>query len=178
MSISAVRTNGDPAMVAADLRKLISRIDPSQPAYDVKTLEHTLADSIAPRRFNFFLLGTFAAAALLLALIGIYGVLAFSVARRTREIGIRMALGAQRGQVIRMVVIEGMAIVFAGMAAGLAAAWGLTRFIASLLYGVKADDIPTFAVVGITLTAAAFVACLGPAIKAALLDPAAALRYE
>ncbi len=174
----AVRTSGDPATVAADLRKLISGIDPSQPAYDVKTLELTLADSIAPRRFNFFLLGTFAAAALLLALIGIYGVLAFSVARRTREIGIRMALGAQRRQVIQMVVIEGMAMVLAGMAAGLTAAWGLTRFIASLLYGVQADDIPTFAVVAIVLATTAFLACLGPAIKAALLSPVSALRYE
>jgi putative ABC transport system permease protein len=133
----AVRIAGDPMLIAPDLRKLISAIDPSQPAYDLKTLDQTLANSIAPRRFNLFLLGTFASAALLLALVGIYGVLAFSVARRTREIGIRTALGAQRGQVIRMVVGEGMALVFAGMAAGLIAAGGLTRLMATMLYDVK-----------------------------------------
>ena len=173
----AVRT-ATPQASATVLRELISGIDLSQPAYDVETLGHALADAVAPRRFNFFLLGTFASTALMLAMIGIYGVLAFSVARRTREIGIRMALGAQRSLVIRMIVIEGMTIVLAGMAAGIIAAWGLTRLIASMLYGVKANDFPTFAAVALALFAAAFIACLAPAIKAALLDPAAALRYE
>lgn len=174
----AVRTAGDSAVVVADLRKQISDIDASQPAYDVKTLDKVLADSIAPRRFNLFLLGTFASAALLLALIGIYGVLEFSVMRRTREIGIRTALGAQRGRVIQMLVIEGMAMVFAGTAVGLAAAWGLTRLMSSLLYGVEANDAATFAGVAVVLLITAFLACLGPAVKAARLDPVVALRYE
>jgi putative ABC transport system permease protein len=116
----AVRTAGDALAMAPAIRKLISGIDPTQPVYNVKTLEQALSDSIAPRRFNLFLLGTFAAAALLLALVGTYGVIAYSVAERTREIGVRMALGAQRHEVVRMVVREGMAMALAGMAAGLA----------------------------------------------------------
>jgi putative ABC transport system permease protein len=160
------------------MRKLISGIDSTQPAYDVKTLEQALSDSIAPRRFNLFLLGTFAAAALLLALVGIYGVIAYSVAERTREIGVRMALGAQRGEVVRMVVREGMAMAFAGMAAGLAGAWGLTRLIGSLLYDVKANDLATFAAVAGALAVTAMLACWVPALKAARVDPMVALRYE
>jgi putative ABC transport system permease protein len=174
----AVRAAGDPSALAPTIRKLISDIDPSQPVYDVKTLEQALSDSIAPRRFNLFLLGTFAAAALLLAVVGIYGVIAYSVAERTREIGVRMALGAQRSQVVRMVVAEAMTIALAGIAAGLAAALGLTQLMSGLLYGVKANDPATFASVAVALSATALLACWGPALKAALVDPIIALRYE
>jgi len=160
------------------MRKLISGIDPTQPVYNVKTLEQALADSIAPRRFNLFLLGTFAAVALLLALVGIYGVIAYSVTERTREIGVRMALGAQRREVVRMVVREGMAMALAGMAAGLAGAWSLTHWMASLLYDVKAADPATFAAVSAALAATAMLACWIPALKAARVDPVVALRYE
>jgi putative ABC transport system permease protein len=173
-----VRTAGDALAIAPTVRKLISGIDPTQPVYNVKTLEQALADSVAPQRFNLFLMGTFAAAALLLALVGIYGVIAYSVAERTREIGVRMALGAQRHEVVRMVVREGMAMALAGMAAGLAGAWGLTRLIASLLYDVKANDPATFAAVAAVLAATAMLACCVPALKAARVDPMAALRYE
>jgi len=174
----AVRTAGDALALAPAIRKLISSVDPTQPVYNVKTLERALSDSIAPRRFNLFLLGTFAAVALLLALVGIYGVIAYSVAERTREIGVRMALGAQRHAVVRMVVVEGMAMALAGIAAGLAGAWSLTHLMASLLYDVKASDPATFAAVAAALAATAMLACAVPALKAARVDPMVALRYE
>jgi putative ABC transport system permease protein len=174
----AVRMVGDPLWTAPAARKLISGIDPTQPVYDIQTLEHALVESIAPRRFNLFLLGTFAAAALLMALVGIYGVIAYSVTQRTREIGIRMALGAQRGEVVRMVVGQGIGIALSGIIAGLAAALALTRLMASLLYDVKPNDPQTFAVVALTLAGTALLASWGPALKAAFVDPLIALRYE
>ena len=142
------------------------------------TLEQALADSIAPRRFSLILLGTFAASALLLALIGIYGVIAYAVAQRTHEIGVRMALGAQRRQVVRMVVRQGMAIALAGIALAIAAALAMTRVLTSLLYEVTPTDPATFAGVAIILAATALAACGGPALKAALVDPIVALRCE
>src|SRR5258705_9679275 len=111
----AIRTAGDPSAAAPAIRALLTGIDPMQPLFEVKPLDVALADSIAPRRFTVILLGTFAASALLLALVGIYGVIAYSVAQRTHEIGIRMALGAQRRAVVRMVVRQGMAIAAAGI---------------------------------------------------------------
>lgn len=174
----AVRTTGDPEAMAPAIRKLISGIDPTQPVYDVKTLEQALAESVAPRRFNLILLETFAAAALLLALVGVYGVMAYSVGERTREIGLRMALGAQARQVVRMVVREGATIALAGIAAGLAAAFLLTRLMASLLYDVTPTDPPTFAAATIVLAVAALAACWAPALKAASVDPMDALRSE
>jgi putative ABC transport system permease protein len=174
----AVRTAGDASRMAPAIRKLISGIDPTQPVYNVKTLEQALSDAIAPRRFNLFLLGTFAAVALLLAMVGIYGVIAYAVAERTREIGVRMALGAQRPEVVRMVVRDGMRMALAGVAAGLAGAWSLTHLIDSMLYGVKANDPATFAAVAAVLAATAMLACLIPALKAARVDPMVALRYE
>ncbi|HTT65445.1 MAG TPA: ABC transporter permease [Bryobacteraceae bacterium] len=174
----AVRTRGEALALAPAIRKLVSGIDPTQPVYDVKTLEQALSDSIAPRRFNLFLLGTFAGVALLLAVVGIYGVIAYSVAERTREIGVRLALGAQRRDVIRMVLRQGMTMAFAGLAAGLAGAWGLTRWTASLLYDVRPNDPATFTAVAGALAATAAVACWLPALKAARVDPVVALRYE
>ncbi len=174
----AVRTAGDPLAMAPAIRKLIAEIDPTQPIYDLRTLEQALADSIAPRRFNLFLLGTFAATALLMALVGIYGVVAYSVAQRTHEIGIRMALGARRGKIVRMVVRHGMETALAGIVTGLAAALGLTRLMSGLLYGVKPDDPATFVTVAVTLAATAFCACCIPALKAAAVDPLIALRHE
>jgi putative ABC transport system permease protein len=174
----AARTLGHPASVAPALRKLIAEMDPSQPVYDVKTLDRALAESIAPRRFNLFLLGGFAVAALLLAVVGIYGVAAYSVAERTREIGVRMALGAGRGQVAGMVLRQSLPIALAGIAAGLAATWSLTRLMASLLYDAQATDPATFAAVALLLGITAVAACVGPALKAASIDPTVALRYE
>jgi len=174
----AIRTAGDPSASAPAIRARLADIDPTQPLFDVKPLDVALADSIAPRRFNVILLVTFAASALLLALVGIYGVIAYSVAQRTHEIGVRMALGAQRREVVRMVVRQGMVIAIAGIAIGIAAALALTRVIASLLYEVTPTDPPTFAVVVCALMATALAACCGPAVKAALVDPIVALRCE
>jgi putative ABC transport system permease protein len=173
-----VRTSGAATAFAAGVRKLISGVDPTQPVYEFQTLEQALADSIAPRRFNLFLLGTFAGTALVLALIGIYGVIAYSVSQRTREIGIRLALGARRAEIVGMVVRQGMAFALAGIAAGVVAALGLTRLMESLLYEVKPDDPWTFAVVAAILGATALLASWAPALKAAVVDPLRALRYE
>jgi putative ABC transport system permease protein len=174
----AVRTAGDASAIAPAIRKQISGIDPTQPLSKVKTLEQALADSIAPRRFNLFLLETFAAVALLLSLVGIYGVIAYGVAERTREIGVRMAMGAQRHEVVLMVVRDGMAMALAGMAAGLAGAWSLTHLMASLLYDVKANDPATFAAASVGLAVTALLACWIPALKAARVDAVVALRCE
>jgi putative ABC transport system permease protein len=174
----AVRTSGNALSAASSLRKLVAGIDHTAPIYDVMTMEHALAGSIAPRRFNLFLLGTFASVALLLALTGIYGVISYSVTQRTQEIGVRMALGAQRNEVIRMVMRQGLGIALAGIGVGLVAAVGLTRFVAGLLYDLKPHDPSVFAAVALTLTATALLASWGPALRAALVDPVIALRYE
>jgi predicted permease len=173
-----VRVDGDPLILAPAIRKAVADIDRTQPIFGVMTLEQALADSIAPRRFNLILLGTFAASALLLALVGIYGVIAYAVAQRTHEIGVRMALGAQRRQVVRMVVRQGMAIALTGIALGIAAALAVTRVLTSMLYEVTPTDPVTFAGVAVFLAATALAACSGPALKAALVDPIVALRCE
>ena len=160
------------------IRKLASGIDPTQPVYELKTLDQALSDSIAPRRFNLFLLGTFAAVALLMAVIGIYGVMAFWVTQRSHEIGIRMALGARKWDVLAMVVGQGLKMAGIGLGIGMVGALALTRFLASLLYGVKPTDPETFVAVALILTAVAIVASYIPARRATKVDPMVALRYE
>jgi putative ABC transport system permease protein len=164
--------------VAPDLRKRISDIDRAQPVVEVTTLDEKLADSIAPRRFNMLLLGIFAGIAVLLAAVGIYGVMSYAVTQRTQEIGVRMALGARQDEVVSMVVRQGMSVVAGGVGIGLVAAFGLTRLMAGLLYEVKPSDPQTFGVVCIVLGGAALVACWLPARRAARVDPVVALRYE
>jgi putative ABC transport system permease protein len=174
----AARASASPAAIIPALRELISDIDPDQAIYDVKTLDDALAQSIAPRRFNLFLLDGFALSALLLAIVGIYGVMSYSVAERTREIGVRMALGARRTQVASLVLRDAILPVIAGILAGLVATWSLTRIMATLLYDVKPADPPTFAAVAALLSLTAIAACIGPAWKAASIDPTVTLRYE
>jgi putative ABC transport system permease protein len=173
-----VRTAASIDAVAPMVRERIHQIDPTQPVYEFQTLESALSESIAPRRFNLLLLGAFAGTAVLLALIGIYGVIGYSVAQRTREIGVRMALGARRGEIARMVVRQAMTVALAGTIIGLGAAAALTRLMASLLYEVRPGDLPTFAAVAMLLPLTALAACFGPALRAAAVDPIVALRYE
>jgi len=173
-----VRTIGDPAAIAPAVRKQISTVDSRHPVFGVKTLEQALSESIVPRRLNLFLLGSFAFAALFMALIGIYGVIAYSVTQRTHEIGVRMTLGAQRAGVVRIVLRDGLAIAFVGVIVGLIASFGLTRWMVSMLFDVQPVDLPTFAIVTSALMLTASLAMGIPALRAALVDPMIALRYE
>jgi len=166
------------AGIPAAVRREMAVIDPTVPPYDVKTLEEALAGSISSQRFHLFLLGSFALAAFALALVGIYGVVAYSVAARTREIGVRVALGAQRGNVIGMVVREGMMLGLVGIVAGLAASYLLTGLMTSLLYGVKASDPGIFAAVSAILALTVLFASWWPARNAASIEPVTALRDE
>jgi putative ABC transport system permease protein len=173
-----LRTEGDPAALAPAAQRAVREVDASRAASGVKTMEQLLSESVAQPRFYAQLLTGFACVALLLAAVGVYGVMSYAVTQRTHEIGIRMALGARGGDVLRMVVGEGMALALAGVGLGLAAAFALTRVMSSLLYGVSATDAGVFALVSVLLTAVALLACLVPARRATKVDPMVALRYE
>jgi putative ABC transport system permease protein len=170
-----IRTAGDPAAFASTLRHEVQALDKDQPIYNVRTMDDVVANSLGTRRVSMQLFTVFAIAALLLAAIGIYGVMAYSVTQRTQEIGIRMALGAQKSDVLRLVVRQGMTLVAIGVVVGLVGALGLTRVISNLLFGVGASDPTTFIVISLLLIAVAFVACYLPARRAAKLDPVIAL---
>ena len=173
-----VRTAGDVAGALSLVRQEVIGIDPLQPVYDVRSMAQVVAGSTAQPRFNLLLLGTFAALAMTLAAIGVYGVVSFSASRRTREIGVRMALGARGGDVLRDVLGHGLGLVAAGLLVGLAGAFALTRFLSGFLFGVSAHDPATFALNALLLVAVAAVACLVPARRATRVDPTVALRYE
>ncbi len=173
-----VRTNQEPSTLASTVRQEVAALDRGVPVYQVATMDQLLSNSLANQRFNLFLLVLFAALALGLAAIGIYGVLAFSVSRRTHEIGIRLALGARPGDVLRLIMRQGMRLVMAGIALGVAGALALTRLMASLLYGVSATDPATFVLVSVLLAMVALIACYVPARRAMRVDPMAALRIE
>jgi putative ABC transport system permease protein len=177
-SFVVLRTQGDPAQLTASLRAAVRELDRDLPIDRIQTMEQVMRDSLAPSRIKTLLLGIFSGLALVLAAVGVYGVVSYSVAQRTHEIGIRMALGARPGQVQRLVVVQGMRIVLLGAAFGLALAGWASRFLGSQVYGVTATDPTTFLVVPILLLLVALVANLVPALRATRVDPLEALRYE
>jgi len=174
----AIRTDGDPAAMASAVRREILKLDPEQPISSVRTMDKVLADSLMLRRISMLMLTIFASLALTLATVGIYGLTAYSVSRRTHEIGLRVALGASQAQILRLVVVRGLVISLIGAAIGLAAAFQLTRALSSLLYGVTATDPLVFAGVPLLLIAVSVLASYVPARKAMHIDPLLALRYE
>jgi predicted permease len=173
-----VRTSVDPAGLARAVRRQVADLDPLLPVARVNTMDDLLGQSVAGPRFRTTLLGIFAAVALLLAGVGIYGILSYTVGQRTREIGIRMALGAGRRNVLALVLGQGMALAGIGVAAGLIAALALSRVLAGLLFGVSPTDPATFGVVSLVMIGAALLACYLPARRATLVDPMMALRAD
>jgi putative ABC transport system permease protein len=173
-----VRTEGDPLNVIGAVKSQIWSVDPNQPVASIATMDQVLESSIAPRRFNMLLIVVFAAVALALAAVGIYGVISYTVSQRTHEIGIRVALGAKSSDVMMLVVGQGMALALAGVGLGLLGAFVLTRLMSTLLFGVSATDGATFTTVALLLTAVALAACVLPARRATKVDPMIALRYE
>jgi putative ABC transport system permease protein len=173
-----LRTSSEPASVVAAVRGQVESLDSEMPVSGVRTMETILSNSVASPRFNMMLLAIFAAVALVLAAVGIYGVISYSVTQRTHEIGIRMALGAKETDVLRMVVGQGMVLAMIGVAAGLAGAFAVTRLMSKLLYGVSTTDPATFALISLLLVAVAVVSSYIPARRATRVDPMVALRYE
>ena len=161
-----------------EVRRAVWSVDPDLPLYQVHTLDHYYTKSMARTSFTMVMLTLAGGMALLLGIVGLYGVMAYSVSQRVREIGIRMALGAQKRDVLQLVVNGGMGLTVIGVGLGVASALALTRFLSSLLYGVKPTDPPTFVAVSLVLTGVALLACYIPARRATKADPVVALRYE
>jgi len=174
----SVKTSGDPLSFVAAIKGEVQSIDKDQPLANVRSLDSRLAEEMAPRKFNLLLVGTFALIALVLAAVGVYGLMSYTVTSRTQEIGIRMALGAQARDVLRLVLLRGLALTLAGIGIGLAGAFALTRLMTSLLFGVSATDPMTFVLISLLLTGVALAACFVPARRATKVDPMIALRYE
>jgi predicted permease len=173
-----LHTRGNPLAVSPTVRAIAARLDPNLPVADVRSFEEVVQRSLSPQRFNVILLATFGGLALLLATTGIYGVLAYSMSRRTAEIGLRVALGASRSDVLGMVLSQGMRPALAGMLLGALGAWWLSRYLEALLFGIKPFDVLTYVMVAALLLATALIACLLPGRRAMRIDPAAALRTE
>ena len=176
--IYVVRTGGNPTDLAPALTRAVVEIEPTQPVYSMQPLEQYVTNQSQGFRQYVLLLGIFGGIALVLAAVGIYGVMAHSVSHRTNEIGVRMALGASRSQVLRLIIRRGMLLTALGLVVGVAGSLALTRIIANFLWGVTATDPLTFGVVILVLSSIAFVACYIPARRAASVDPMVALRHE
>jgi putative ABC transport system permease protein len=176
MSLAVRASVADPSSLSAAVRTAIRAVDSNQPVFNIFTLRRIAGDSLARHRFSMLLLGMFAMAALALAAVGIYGLISYSIAQRTHEIGIRIALGAQPGDVLKLVIGQGMRLTLIGVAAGLAAALALTRLMETLLFGISATDWATFAEIASLLAAVALLACWIPARRATKVDPVIALR--
>jgi predicted permease len=174
----ALRTDGDPQSLIRDVRREVIAVDKALPVTGVRTMEERMGASLAGKRFNTLLLSLFAALALILAVVGLYGVISYTVAERTRDIGVRMALGAQTGDVLRLVIGRGMTLTLAGVGIGLLASFALTRLMKDMLFEVGPTDPPTFVAIAVLLTAAALTACYIPARRATKVDPMIALRCE
>jgi len=172
-----VRTRGEPMQASAAIQEQLRQAT-GLPVTEIRTMDEVISRSISRQRFNMWLMTVFGGSALLLAAIGIYGLMAYSVTQRTQEMGIRLALGAESGDLRNMVVRQGMVLALAGVIAGIGAAFGLSRLIASFLFGVKVWDAMVFSAVPVLLTAVAFLAVWFPARRASSVDPILALRYE
>ncbi|PYS68024.1 MAG: hypothetical protein DMF69_21405 [Acidobacteria bacterium] len=172
------QTNGDPSTIAPALQTEIRTLDPNQPLSDVRTMSQVLSESVSRSRFNTLLLAIFAGLATLLSAVGIFGVMNYSVTLRTREIGLRLAIGAQPRQVLLLVLKQGLLLTLVGVGLGLAAAVALTRLLSGLLFGVAAIDATTFTAISVLLILVSLLACYLPARKAMSIDPLSALRYE
>jgi len=164
--------------VVAAVRREVQTLDPNQPVFNVSTMEKTLDQSLGTQRLSMALLAVLASLALILAAVGIYGVMSYTVTQRTHEIGIRMAIGAQRRDVFRLVIGRGMVLVLIGVALGLIASFSLTRLMRTMIFGVAPTDPATFVTIAILLTSVALVACYVPGRRATKVDPLVALRYE
>jgi putative ABC transport system permease protein len=173
-----VRARVEPLSLSKQVREAVWSVDPEQPVWKIRTVEYLMGVNVADRRFVLYLMACFAVLALLLTSLGIYGVVSYTVAQRTHEIGVRVALGAQGRDVLRLVLRHGMGLALAGVGIGLVASFYVTRFMAGLLYGVSAVDPPTYAFVALLLAGVALLACLVPALRATRVDPMEALRYE
>jgi putative ABC transport system permease protein len=173
----AVRSQNPAALLSA-IRAAVAEVDKTVPIYDIQGMEEMVADSGSLRRFDMWLIGAFAVLALVLAAVGIYGVMAYSVSQRTREIGIRMAMGAQKGNVLLLILKQGALLAFAGVVVGLIGALALAQVMASLVFGVSTRDLATFSVVPWLVLLMILVGCYIPARRAAKVDPMVALRYE
>jgi putative ABC transport system permease protein len=173
-----VRSSNDPASLTLAVQRALQSLDARGVVFNVRPFEDFVADSVTPRRFNLLLLGSFAGLAVVLAVVGIYGAMSYAVAQRTREVGIRLALGAQGRDVLKLVVGAGMKVIVIGIGIGLFGAFALTQWMKSLLFAVSPTDPLTFVVVSLLLIVIAFLACWLPARRATKVDPLVALRYE